>query len=152
MVYQQVKITKQFIWVADEAVATLRLQYDDDYEYEFAVLSTRFRFGGRKFSKCACSELKTRSRSRPRTPIWRSLAGLKRVDTREFEVILTRSYRLQRNKGRNLGTLYLSKNSLGVYNHIACHIFNPHIIAIFPTNYRQAANCRPTVGATNCAI
>ena len=36
---------------------TFRLQYEDDYEYEFAVLSTRFRFDGRKFSKCACSEL-----------------------------------------------------------------------------------------------
>ena len=52
---------------------TVRLQYEDDYEYEFSVLSTRFWFGGRKFSKCACSELKTRARSRPRTPIWRSL-------------------------------------------------------------------------------
>ena len=54
-------------------VATFRLQYEHDYKYEFSVLSTRFRFGGRKFSKCACSELKTRTRSRPRTPIWRSL-------------------------------------------------------------------------------
>ena len=48
-------------------IASFRLQYEDDYEYEFSVLSTRFRFGGRKFSKCACSELKTRTRSRPRT-------------------------------------------------------------------------------------
>ena len=39
------------------------------YEYEFSVLTTRFRFGGRNFSKCACSELKTRTRSRHRTPI-----------------------------------------------------------------------------------
>ena len=54
-------------------IATFRLHYEDDYEHEFSVLSTRFRFGGRKFSKCACSELKTRTRSRPRTPIWRSL-------------------------------------------------------------------------------
>ena len=53
--------------------ATFRLQYEDDDEYEFYVLSTRFRFGGRNFSKCACSELKTRTRSRPRTLIWRSL-------------------------------------------------------------------------------
>ena len=50
-------------------LGTFRLQYEDDYEYEFSVLSTRFRFGGRKFSKCACSELKTRTRRRPRTPI-----------------------------------------------------------------------------------
>ena len=46
-----------------------RLQYEDDYEYEFSVLSTRSRFKGRTFSKCACSELKTRTRGRPRTPI-----------------------------------------------------------------------------------
>ena len=52
-----------------ELIATFRLQYEDDYEYEFSVLSTRFRFGGPKLSKCACSELKTRTRSRPRTPI-----------------------------------------------------------------------------------
>ena len=55
--------------VKPKTLATFRLQYEDDYEYEFSVLSTRFRFGGRKFSKCACSELKTRTRSRPRTPI-----------------------------------------------------------------------------------
>ena len=46
-------------------LATFRLQCEDDYEYEFSVLSTRYRFGGRKFSKCACSELKTRTRCRP---------------------------------------------------------------------------------------
>ena len=34
------------------------------------------RFGGRKFSKCACSELKTRTRSRPCFPILRSLMSL----------------------------------------------------------------------------
>ena len=55
------------------SLATFRLQYEDDYEYEFSVLSTRFKFEGRKLSKCACSELETRTRSRPRTPIWRSL-------------------------------------------------------------------------------
>ena len=53
--------------VLSTRIAAFRLQYEDDYEYEFSVLSTRFRFGGRKFSKCACSELKTRTRSRPRT-------------------------------------------------------------------------------------
>ena len=57
----------------EESLATFGLEYEDDYEYEFSVLSTRFRFEGRKFSKCACSEHKTRTRSRPRTPIWRSL-------------------------------------------------------------------------------
>ena len=50
-------------------IAIFRLEYEDDYEYEFSVLSTCFRFGGRTFSKCACSELKIRTRSRPRTPI-----------------------------------------------------------------------------------
>ena len=36
---------------------------EDEYEveYEFSVLSMRIRFGGRHFSKCACSERKTRS-------------------------------------------------------------------------------------------
>ena len=52
---------------------TFRLQYEDDYEYNFSVLSTRCRFGGQKISKCACSELKTQTRSHSRTPIWRSL-------------------------------------------------------------------------------
>ena len=50
-------------------LATFRLEYEDDYEYEFSVLSMRFRSGGQKFSNCACSELETRTRSRPRTPI-----------------------------------------------------------------------------------
>ena len=54
-------------------LATFRLQLDDDYENEFSVLSTRLRFGWQKFSKCACSELKTRTRSGPRTTTWRSL-------------------------------------------------------------------------------
>ena len=39
-------------------LAIFRLECEDDYEYEISVLSMRFRFGGRKFSKCACSELK----------------------------------------------------------------------------------------------
>ena len=56
----------------DGILATFRLQYEEDYEYEFSVLSTRFRFEGQKCSKCACWELKTRTSSRPRTPIWRS--------------------------------------------------------------------------------
>ena len=40
------------------SIATLRLQdeeNEDHYEYEFSVLSTRCRFGGRKLSKYACS-------------------------------------------------------------------------------------------------
>ena len=57
-------------------IATLRLQYEDDYKYQFSILSTCFRFGGQKFSKCACSELKTRTRSRPRITIRRSLIML----------------------------------------------------------------------------
>ena len=55
--------------VAQAPLATFRLEYEDQCEYEFSEQSTRFRFGGRKLSKCACSELKTRIRSRPRTPI-----------------------------------------------------------------------------------
>ena len=50
-------------------IGTFRPEDEDDYEYEFSVLSTRIRFGGRHFSKCACSEQKTRTRSRPGSPI-----------------------------------------------------------------------------------
>ena len=46
-------------------VATFRSGDEDDYEYEFSVLSMGIRFGGRHFSKCACSEQKTRTRPRP---------------------------------------------------------------------------------------
>ena len=60
--------------------ATFGLEHEDDYENEFSVLSTRFRFGGRKISKCACSELIGRSYSRHRTPPWRSLTTLERRD------------------------------------------------------------------------
>ena len=37
--------------------ATFRLEYKDDYKYEFSALSTYFRFLGWKFSSCTCSEL-----------------------------------------------------------------------------------------------
>ena len=57
----------------NKKIATFRLQYEDDYEYKFSVLSTRSKFERRKFSKCACSELETRTCRLPRTPIWRSL-------------------------------------------------------------------------------
>ena len=50
-------------------IGTFRSEDEDDYEYEFSVLSMRIRFGGRYFSKCACSEQKTRTRGRPRPPI-----------------------------------------------------------------------------------
>ena len=54
-------------------IVTFRSEDEDDYEYVFSVLNMRIRFGGRHFSKCACSEQKTRTRSRPRPPILRSL-------------------------------------------------------------------------------
>jgi len=73
-------------WCSQSTIATFRLQDEDHYEYEFSVLSTRCRFGGRKLSKCACSELKTRTRGRPRTPIWRSL-----ISTQHYNVF-TNSY------------------------------------------------------------
>ena len=50
-------------------LGTFRSEDEDDYEYEFSVLSMRIRFGGRHFSKCACSEQETRTRIRPRPPI-----------------------------------------------------------------------------------
>ena len=55
------------IGVGDHILATFRLQSEDDFENEFSVLSTRLKFEGRKFSKCACSELKTHTRSRPQS-------------------------------------------------------------------------------------
>ena len=48
---------------------TFRSEDEGDYEYEFSVLSMRIRFESRHFSKCACSEQKTRTLSRPRPPI-----------------------------------------------------------------------------------
>ena len=50
-------------------VGTFRSEDEVDYEYEFSVLSMCKTFGGRHFSKSACSEQKTRTRSRPRPPI-----------------------------------------------------------------------------------
>ena len=39
-------------------VATFRLQYEDDYEYEFSVLSTRFRLEGENFQSARAQNLK----------------------------------------------------------------------------------------------
>ena len=64
--------------VVAAVLATFRLQYEDDDEYEFSVLSTCCRFGGRNVFKCACSELETHTGSNPRTPIYRSLLSLGR--------------------------------------------------------------------------
>ena len=52
--------------VVDLKLATFRLEYEDDYVYEFTVLSMRFSLAGRKVLKCTCSELCPRTRSRPR--------------------------------------------------------------------------------------
>ena len=49
-------------------VATFGLEYKDDYDYEFCILSTRFMFVGRNFL-CACSKHKERTCSRPCTAI-----------------------------------------------------------------------------------
>ena len=38
-------------------LGTLRSENEDDYEYEFSILSMRIRFGGQHFSKCACSDI-----------------------------------------------------------------------------------------------
>ena len=50
-------------------LATFRLKCEDNYEYKFSVLDTCFRFEGRKFLKCMCSERKTRTGSCPCTPV-----------------------------------------------------------------------------------
>ena len=60
---------KPRLHVSANLLGTFRSEGEDDYEYEFSVLSMRITFGGRHFSKCACSEQKTRTRSRPRPPI-----------------------------------------------------------------------------------
>ena len=43
-------------------LGTLRSENEDYYEYEFSILSMRIRFGGRHFSKCACSERKRKGK------------------------------------------------------------------------------------------
>ena len=48
----------------ETTIATFRLGYEDECEHEFTVLTTRFRFGGPQFLKCAC---------------WRSLVTIYRV-------------------------------------------------------------------------
>ena len=63
------KITDKHVCLAFITIGTFRSEDEDDYEYEFSVLSMRIRFGGRHFSKCASSEKKTRTGSRPRPPI-----------------------------------------------------------------------------------
>ena len=62
--FSVLKLSIMMVKVGD-TIGTFR----SEYEYEFSVLSTRISFRGRHFSKCACSERKTRTRSRTRTPI-----------------------------------------------------------------------------------
>ena len=50
-------------------IGTFRSEDENEYQYKFSVLSMRIGFGARHFSKCACSEQKTRTRSCPRLPI-----------------------------------------------------------------------------------
>ena len=50
-------------------IGTFRSEDEDDYEYEFSVLSMRIRFGSLHLSKSPCSEQKTLTRSRPCPPI-----------------------------------------------------------------------------------
>ena len=57
------------IWQYSSNTGTFRSEDEDDHEYEFFILSVRIRFRGRHFSKCACLEQKTRTRSCPRPPI-----------------------------------------------------------------------------------
>ena len=51
----------------------------------------RIRFEGRHFSKCACSERKTPTHSRPRPPIYRSLLAILRLDF-EYEFSFLRTH------------------------------------------------------------
>ena len=40
------------------SLATFRLQYEDDYEFEFSILSTRFRLEGENFRSARAQNLK----------------------------------------------------------------------------------------------
>ena len=44
------------IWYYIKTIGTFRSEDEDDYDYEFSVLSMHTRFGGQHFSKCACSQ------------------------------------------------------------------------------------------------
>ena len=68
------------------AIATFRLEHKDDYEYEFKVLSTRTSKIFARQTWSACSVRKTRTRSRPRTAIWRSLITPAARSTEVFRV------------------------------------------------------------------
>ena len=50
-------------------LGTFRSEEEDDYEYEFSVLSMRTSKNVGLQTLCACSVLKTGTRSRPRPPI-----------------------------------------------------------------------------------
>ena len=54
---------------AIQLIGAIRLEDEGDYEYEFSVLSTRTSKNVGLQTLCACSVLKTRTRSRPRLPI-----------------------------------------------------------------------------------
>ena len=60
---------RRYFSLLELSLGTFRSEDEDDCEYEFSILSMRIRFGGRHFSKCACSEQETRTCSRPRPPI-----------------------------------------------------------------------------------
>ena len=69
LLFSDVRVAVAVVVILNSLIGTFRSEDKDDYEYEFSVPSMRIRFGGRHFSKCACSEQKTRTRSRPRPPI-----------------------------------------------------------------------------------
>ena len=69
------------IWYYIKTIGTLRSEDEDNYEYEFSVLSMRVRSGGRHLLKSTCSERKIRARSRPRPPISRSLLSAVKYET-----------------------------------------------------------------------
>ena len=52
-----------------KTLGTFRSEDEDDYEYEFPVLSTRTSKNVGLQTLCACSVWKTRTRSGPRPPI-----------------------------------------------------------------------------------
>ena len=74
-----------------ESLGTFRSEDEDEYQHEFSVLRMCIRFEDRHFSKCACSEQKTRTRSRPRLPSL--LLGTFRLDY-EYEIEYEYDFRI----------------------------------------------------------
>lgn len=68
-------LKKRIIWTAQQSVATFRLEYKDNYQCKFYVLSTCTSKIFALQTKSMCPEQKTCTHSCPHTSIWRLLVG-----------------------------------------------------------------------------